>query len=261
MRENWRRQLFIAGVVLIVLLLGVLLARPALNLLTSTVDKVTRSVYSVSDLTITQASRLYCATGQELQDLQTKNSSLQSEIAKLQIQATENDQLRQQLNFQQLSQLKELSADVVSKIPDPFVRGVIIYKGSDDGVKTSQAVTSGTGILVGKIGQVWSNRSQVIFLIDHHSKVSAFIPAQKESSGLVEGQFGLGLRMSLIPMTSSVAEGQLVATAGLEDNLPAGLIIGTLQSITAKPTDLFKTAQVVPKLNYEDIRIVGVVTQ
>ena len=158
----------------------------------------------------------------------------------------------------QKSKFQATLANRIGWIPDERRSGFIIDKGRHDGITISAPVISDDGILIGKISSVQEGTSNVTLINDSKSKITAIIAAASPTTGVVNGQFGLGIMIDLIPMSEKIAVGDIVETSGLEDSIPAGLLIGTLSRLNTKPTDLFQTASVDPAIDYTRIRIVSV---
>lgn len=190
--------------------------------------------------------------------LEEKIRKLEIENAQLTIAKIENNTLREQLKFFQKSKFHLQLANRIGWTPDVKRSGFIIDKGKKDGITLSAPVITDNGILVGKIGSVQEATSNVILINDSRSKITAIIAATPPTTGVVNGQFGLGLVIDLVPMSEKIDIGNTVETSGLEDDIPAGLVIGTISKLNTLPTDLFQTASVSPAVDYARIRIISV---
>lgn len=190
--------------------------------------------------------------------LEERIKKLKIENAELTLAKIENNTLREQLAFIQKSKFHVQLANRIGWIPDARRSGFIIDKGKNEGITISAPVISDNGILIGKISSVQEGTSNVTLINDSKSKITAIIAAIPPTTGVVNGQFGLGLIIDLIPMSEKITIGNSVETSGLEDGIPAGLLIGTISTLNTQPTDLFQTASVSPAVDYTRIRIVSV---
>ena len=163
-----------------------------------------------------------------------------------------------QLDFFKATPHNHVFADIVGRAGDSYSSIFIINKGSQDGIRDNLAVVTDNGIIIGKTASVRETTSQVVLLNDRTSKLLAMVPNKKESTGIIEGQFGLGITMGLLPITGDIAKDDAVVTAGLEDGIPPGLVIGAIAGVQFQQGDLFKTAQVKSSVNYDSVRIVSV---
>jgi rod shape-determining protein MreC len=65
--------------------------------------------------------------------------------------------------------------------------------------------------------------------------------------------------MDMIPQNKVVKKGDLVATSGLGQEFPRGLLIGEVEEIDNSDNTLFQKARVKPLVNFQDLRIVFVI--
>ena len=56
--------------------------------------------------------------------------------------------------------------------------------------------------------------------------------AEESALGIAHGQHNINLKIDMLPKDIPILEGDLVATSGLESNIPAGLIIGQILRMT-----------------------------
>ncbi len=200
----------------------------------------------------------WCKDSGEKDKLSKEVLALTAENARLKIAESENILLRAQLNFLQTSAQKYAIANVAGQSSDPYSSMLIIDKGSKDGIRENLAVTTNEGIIIGKTSYVKETSSQVILLNDSRSKLLVMVPGRKDGTGIIEGKFGLGLGMSLIPITSELHNDDMVVTSGLEPDIPPGLMVGRIASLEFQSSDLFKRATLKSMVHYGSVRIVSV---
>ena len=64
--------------------------------------------------------------------------------------------------------------------------------------------------------------------------------------------------MTLVPISDELRKDDLVVTSGLQDAIPAGLVIGTVQDIIKKPEDLFQSAVLRSALLLDNLALLSV---
>jgi rod shape-determining protein MreC len=172
------------------------------------------------------------------------------DYARLRSLENENTELRDQLAFSARTEYQQLGVRRIGRSTDPFHSWIILDRGARNGVVKGDPVIAGDGILVGTVYSVEPTRSYILPLTDPRSKILASILQEKEEiRGIAEGQFSIGLNMTLIPISAELKEDDLVVTSGLQDRIPDGLVIGTIQRIQKNPEDLFQSAILrVPRL-------------
>lgn len=156
----------------------------------------------------------------------------------------ENDFLRQQLHFFESAKYEYEIARVIGKSADAAQNALILDKGWSQGVAIGYAVLADSGVMIGKILKVEKNYSIVLLINDDASKVAAKIKNKAKTAGVVEGEFGLGLKMRLIPRAEQISENELIVSSGLESSVPPNLIIGQVESVQSAPEELFQEASI-----------------
>lgn len=201
-----------------------------------------------------------------LADLQTENQQLKTQINTLLV---ENTQLRTALSEvgELKQQLEKISQVGAVGIPAKAIgHGMIgdlntleINAGKDAGVVEGSAVLSEDGVMVGRIARVDAATSIVTLLTSPSIAVAAQIQNDSLSPGVVSGEHGLALRMTLIPQTDQVKIGEVVVTSGTDDRIPEQLVIGTIESVSSTPGGLFQEATITPLFDPQTIRLLTVV--
>jgi len=194
------------------------------------------------------------------QTLKHEQSALRARALTADLLEEENQELKRQLHFFQAHGFTVMTAEVTGKNVDPFGSSIIVDVGSEQEVSVGDPVIIGEGILVGVISRVAPKTAIVRLLDDHQSKVAATLRNQDRSLGVVEGGYGLSVRMNLIPQHEQVGVGDIIMTSGLETNMPRGLLIGTVEAIEREAYQPFQTAIVRPSEQYTHITIVSVLT-
>ncbi|MDP2630531.1 MAG: rod shape-determining protein MreC [Candidatus Uhrbacteria bacterium] len=193
------------------------------------------------------------------EQVQGQCDSCTTDSVRLHLLEEENAQLRDQLKFVERTKQSPLVGKRIGRSTDPFQLEIIINKGERDGVRVGDPVIARDGILVGTIRSTEQTKSYVLALTDPRSKIlSTIFQEKKEIHGITEGQFSTGLVMTLVPIAEELRKDDLVVTSGLQDAIPAGLVIGTVQDIIKKPEDLFQSAILRSALLLDDLAILSV---
>jgi rod shape-determining protein MreC len=115
------------------------------------------------------------------------------------------------------------------------------------------------GILIGKVIKTEKDISIVRLLSDNQSKVAATIINREKSLGIVEGGYGLSVRMNFIPRNETVKTGDLVVTSGLQEDTPRGLLIGKVAAIENEAYQPFQQAILTPSADYSRFVYISII--
>jgi len=178
-----------------------------------------------------------------------------------QILLAENEELKKQLNFFEKNNYQSIGAEVVGRAVDPLATTLIINRGEEHGIKIDNPVIIADGVLVGKIIKVLKNESIVRLINDNNSKIGATILNKDKSLGLVEGGYGLGVKMDYIPQNEIINIGDVVVTSGLTEGIPRGLIIGKVEVVEKQAHQPFQQAILNTNADLSYINVVSVINK
>jgi rod shape-determining protein MreC len=202
---------------------------------------------------------------QEAQNLKVNNEKLKQEINQLtydksQLEAyqLENEKLRSLLNFKEGKDFDLVLANVIGKDTDK-ANTLIINRGTQEGVREGLAAVVDNGIIVGKVIEAKEHLAMVLLLTDKLSQLAVSSQNVNKTSGLAEGEYGLSLKVSLIPQDLEIKEGDLFITSGAESNVPRGLIIGKVNRIISQENELFKSATINLMVDYNELTILSII--
>lgn len=195
----------------------------------------------------------------ELIKLREEITRLSSEAARGNELEIEVRELRGLLNFQKRSGAVTIVANVVGSRDIGDARTILIDRGFSDGISKNFSVVNQDGILVGKIFDVKEKSSLVLIILDRRSRVAATIQNKDGTIGIVEGGYGLSSSMKFIPLSEKINVGNLVVTSGLEETVPRGLLIGTIESVINDVRDPFQEATIKPLVDFEKLITVAVI--
>jgi len=202
---------------------------------------------------------------QDMARLQQRNAQLEAQVSQLQAQIIE---LQQQLTEARiLSALVDFAranpenryqaAAVIGRDPSPFLRYIIINRGSDDNIRRGMPVVTQQG-LVGRIDAVTANAARVQLITDSASVVNAKIQPSG-AQAVLKGQASGDLLLDLIPQGVSIEVGNLVLTSGLGGGYPPNIVIGQIAGIRSQPQELFQSATVQSVVDFNQLEIVLVI--
>lgn len=198
----------------------------------------------------------------ELQHAYTtlKQTYLQNQIDQVELErlTQENSDLRAQLAFVSSQAFSSLATDVIGKNIDPLGSSIVVGAGSDAGVQVGDPVVVEEGILIGRVSHIEEDIAVVRLMDDRQSKVAAMLFNQERSIGVVEGGFGLSIRMNFIPQNEIVDVGDKIVSSGLEEGLPRGLLIGDVVAVEQEPYQPFQSALVSPAFDLNFLTVVSI---
>ena len=210
------------------------------------------------------------ASRSEAERLREENESLRQQLARVEVNAAENEALRGLLDYREGPRFPDdfdgLSAQVIGRPSGAFAQAIVIGAGTKDGVRLNDPVVNGDG-LVGLVTRVSSSSARVTLLTDEQSAVSAIVVRSK-AAGIV--RHGRGARTTLIldrvPKEDSVTERDIVVTAGwrtpqLSSRYPKGIQIGRVTSVGRADTDLYTQVQIEPFVDFGDLEAVLVLVR
>lgn len=204
--------------------------------------------------------------------LRRENDKYRENLEKMNQMATQLEQTyRDNQALKELLELNETMVEyeltntrIINRNQSHFNQYLMIDKGRSDGITTNMAVMSSLG-LIGSIESVNDNSSTVKLLtnVDGQNKYSVLIQVDATTTinAILEkydsenGTF----EVRLLDASVSIGEGMKVITSGLGEIIPAGLLIGTIESIEDRSTTLSVIAHVTPAADFRDLNYLGVV--
>lgn len=156
---------------------------------------------------------------------------LREEVAQLQSYRNENEYLREYLDIREENPDFEFqAAEVIQRDPNDRFCSFMIDKGSLAGVAVDDPVISADG-LVGRVTEVGLTYSKVVTILDVAMDVGVY-DANTRDTGILEGDAQLAgdgqTRLSLLPLGSQAAAGDLVLTTGVGGIYPKDIMVGQI---------------------------------
>jgi len=184
---------------------------------------------------------------------------LQTKIIELEQVLNQKEILDEELKFLREKDLKFVPAKVIARGIDSNSNLLVINKGRTDGLKKGLAVVIQQGLVIGRIAQISGQTSQVLLLNDSESQISAASLKGKSLLGIARGNLDVGLALKYVLKEKELEPGNLIITAGEEETVPQGLLIGEVLEIKEDERELFKSAIISQPPNVKNINIVNVV--
>jgi rod shape-determining protein MreC len=174
-------------------------------------------------------------------------------------------------------------ARVVAPVGDQFTETITIDVGRADGVKAEQPVVSAENALVGRTtGRISEHTAEVMLVTDQKFAAGVRIvppdAVDPESGDLTSRTtedgvtYGQGLLMTgweeylgveLVKLDRRAEKGDYVVTSGRAGKydlaFPPGLLIGTVESVSSRDTELYKKIVVSPAVSPDDLEEVRVI--
>jgi rod shape-determining protein MreC len=88
--------------------------------------------------------------------------------------------------------------------------------------------------------------------------IAATILNKDASLGVVEGGYGLSVRMNFIPRNEDVFVGDKIITSGLEESIPRGLLIGEVAVLENEAYQPFQQAVLATAIDPSKLTVVSV---
>ncbi len=215
--------------------------------------------------------------------LRTENLALRQELqsaldaqGKVAELANRVDQLERQLEFRKNPDNRKfnvLNADVVNRDASGANHGVIINKGTNEGLKTGMPVVDVSGYLVGRLARTETQQSYVLLISDSNVGVNVYTqrygPDNKRIpinsvDGTATGQYQLGqdvrVKIGRIQPEADIKPDDWVFTNGIGNTFPPNLLIGKVGRIISQDGQPEKEAIVQPIADLEHLQQVLVVT-
>ncbi|MBR2680032.1 MAG: rod shape-determining protein MreC [Exiguobacterium sp.] len=202
----------------------------------------------------------------DVRDIYEENRQLKEHLVKyaeVSVEADdlrrENEELRKMVEAkdESLRDFDLIPAEVIGRTPNDWQRYVTINVGSESGVEKGMAVTAASG-MVGRVIQTSAYTSQVQLLSDNNrtNNVSAVVKDAdgKPTYGTVDGFDTETNELFFTKVSNSVKlkEGEIVSTSGLGGRYPAGLVIGTIESIETDEYGVSQVARIKPEADFNE---------
>lgn len=234
------------------------------GVITSAITPIQKQVYNAGQ----RIGNLFSFI-KSISTLKKENTQLKAQVEELKLKLVdyqkikaENEELNKMLQFKSDTNYNTVSANVIGKSGDNWFNIILIDVGLEDGIKKGQYVVAAEG-LVGKIIEVNSKTSKVLTILDENFKIPVYINETNEDGLLVGENNNNFCKVAYLPSTTNTKPGNLVVTNNItydiENIIPKGIIIGTVEKIEIEKVNLSNTAYIKPGVNFVKISKVQVI--
>src|SRR6266550_1848040 len=159
--------------------------------------------------------------------------------------ASENSQLRGLLKLTPEPTATYLTARVVANSGGAYVRSLMVYAGSENGVSRGQAAVTGEG-LVGRVSEVGSRAARILLITDMNSRVPVIVESTRYRA-ILAGDNTARPSLRYFDAAAAIRTGDRIVTSGQGGVFPPGLPVGVVTSVngeTARVEPFVALAQV-----------------
>ncbi|MFZ2315083.1 MAG: rod shape-determining protein MreC [Gammaproteobacteria bacterium] len=185
--------------------------------------------------------------------LKAEQLLLRSQLQRLVAVESENSYLKALFQSSRQIKNKTLIAELLAVDVEPFVRQVILDKGTRDGVYIGQPVLDANGVM-GQVTQVGPITSRVILVNDPQSGVAVQNARNGMRAVAVGDTYSGRIRLNYVSKTADIKQGDIFVTSGLGDRYPEGYPVGQVLNIDKDPGHPFSTIYLQPSAHLSSSR-------
>jgi len=167
-----------------------------------------------------------------------------------------NERLRDLVHLKQKSPYKYMAAEVIARDPSPWYRTIVINKGRDAGIRSSDLVLTSRGI-VGHVLQAAAGHATVVLIIDRNSAVDAMIQRSR-TRGIARGSGNGKCRFDYTLRKKEVRINDVVISSGFDGIYPKGFRIGYVSKVVRRNAGLFQNIEITPFVDFKTLEEVMV---
>lgn len=204
-----------------------------------------------------------------LVDLRQENDRFRFEINRLRAEnnlylemAQEARRLRQMLGFRETFGGDLVAARVIGRGTSEQFRVVRLKIDASEGtVRKGMPVVTPDG-LVGQIGRVSSNFSDVLLTVDRKSSVPIVVQ-RNGAQGILKGTGDMDrytCEVEYLLRSDEVREGDQLFTSGIGGKFPQGILAGRIVSVQRESLGIFQKVEVHPAVSFSRLKEVFVIT-
>ena len=165
--------------------------------------------------------------------------------------------LQSLLEFKPDLKRKVTAAAVVGKDPSPWLKTVVVDKGTAEGVQRGMPVVTPDGV-AGLVIDASTGYAKVLLITDQNSAVDALTQSSR-ARGIVKGEFSGKLRLDYVLRRHDITEGDIIISSGLDGAFPKGLRIGYVHKVNKPNSGIFQEVSVTPYVDFEKLEEVLVI--
>jgi rod shape-determining protein MreC len=242
--------------------------------LTPTVNMLRGLIYQILVPSIQFTSDSFSNTGKIFSNLvQTvsanqQNIKLKEEVVLLSQQlkdyqdlVEENIKLKNLLNLSHPKETEVVYANIIIREPVHWYQGVIVNKGSNDGLTENLPVlfvdNNGIACVFGRISKVYTTTAEIALITNSLSSIVVKIN-NEQTDCLLEGADMQYLKLSYIPDNANLQVGDEVVTSKISSVFSNDIPIGKIVDITKTPYNEYSEVLVQPYFQTQSISEVAV---
>lgn len=169
------------------------------------------------------------------------------ENIRLQAELSDYGRLKQQLGSPSFDSMQAIRAQIISRPVDTLTSSYIINKGIADGIPSGAPVLTQGSVLVGFTKELSEHSASVQALFHPSTSLTVeTVPKDEEkvARGLLKSRYQTSLSMDTIPRDASISVGQNVVTTAKSDQIPYGMIIGTVATLISPENEAYQQATI-----------------
>ena len=191
----------------------------------------------------------------ENEQLSTENFMQRADILRLKDLESENAALRRLLNSPVRKDTQRLFAEVIDVDVDPFLRRVIVNRGTESSVHEGMPVITDVG-LVGQVMNVNYNYSRVLLLTDPSCSIPV-IDARSNVRAIATGTGSQAeIEINNVARSADIKKGDLLLTSGIGGAYPRGYPVATVTSVGISDSQPFASIKAKPLVDTDKMRFV-----
>ncbi|MCH5212881.1 MAG: rod shape-determining protein MreC [Oscillospiraceae bacterium] len=195
--------------------------------------------------------------------LEAENIELKRQSRDIAAYREENKRLEALLDLQNsMSDNTTVAARIIAYSNESWFEAVEINKGTLHGIAKGNVVITPDGV-VGRVTDVGPDYAMVTTILDSSSAVGIKV-SRTGGSGIIEGDAELAkdtqCKLSFVDRNTPIIVGDVVETSGTGGIYPAGLVVGSVMSISADSTGSLNYAVIDPAVEIDKLSEVLVIT-
>lgn len=185
--------------------------------------------------------------------LKTDQLLLHSQLQRLIAIESENNYLKALLQSSKQVKGKTLIAELLSVTSEPFVKQVVLDKGTRDSVYVGQPVLDANGVM-GQIIQAGPITSRVLLINDPQSGIAVQNGRNGVRAIAIGDTYSGKLKLMYIAKTADIKVGDIFLTSGLGDHYPEGYPVGKVVTANINPAHQFAEVYLQPSARLDSSR-------
>lgn len=195
------------------------------------------------------------STLSELATVRQTNQGLKDRLLRLGLEnqalretALENERLRSLLGLSAPPDFRPVAAELIGVEATHRPTEITVNRGSQDGIRRNLPVVHLNG-LVGKVVDATPDATVIQLLFDPGCRVAAR-DQRSRVLGIVKWKSGPYLSLENVSPSDDVAPGDTIVSSGLGGIFPEGLVVGTVRTVSADTTSIFRKIELVPTVGF-----------